>query len=147
MKGYFMKYELKDKINTTKELLNELEMKGWQEIEHLQAQIANLAEGSVNDRLRQLLKNLLTSYYVFAGGIEALEGESAETHCSEPVELKPEEQIPDEIMPDEHELLTTIDDFTAEDEVNYKVSEPFEYFVDFDEPAGEPISDEDLYGN
>ena len=25
--------------------------------------------------------------------------------------------------------------------------EPFEYFVDFDEPIGDPISDEDLYGN
>ena len=28
-----------------------------------------------------------------------------------------------------------------------EVSEPFEYFVDFDEPNGDPISDKDLYGN
>ena len=35
-------YNLKDKILITKDFLNELEAKGWQEIEYLQAQIANI---------------------------------------------------------------------------------------------------------
>ena len=26
-------------------------------------------------------------------------------------------------------------------------TEPFEYFVDFDDPVGEPLTDDDLYNN
>lgn len=145
-----MNYELKDKITTTKELLNELEMKSWQEIEHLQAQIANLAECHTNNQLRQLLKNLLTSYYVFTGGIEALaadvgcnSNEPIENHIDAPVvNVKPETAL------DEFETVDSIGSFMIEaDNVtnNYEVSDPFEYFVDFDEPTGKPLSDEDLY--
>jgi hypothetical protein len=143
-----MTYELKDKINTTPELLSDFEMKGWQEIEHLQAQIANLAEGAANDKLRQLLNNLLTSYYVFTGGIEALE--------SVPMQNQPE--INQEPIADEEVAPDIIDDIPIEisDEVitdsiitaedDFSVSEPFEYFVDFDDPTGEALTDEDLYG-
>ena len=60
-----MNYELKDKINATKEFITELESKSWQEIDYLQTQINNLADGTANDKLRQLCKNLLTSYYIF----------------------------------------------------------------------------------
>ena len=142
-----MNYELQDKINTTKELLSELEMKGWQEIEHLQTQIANLAEGSVNDKLRQLFKNLLTSYYVFTGGVETL--------LSEPEHeiAKPDKHVAEvktDLVIDEPVITEPIDDFVPENTYSikdYEVSEPFEYFVDFDEPIGEPISDKDLYNN
>ena len=34
---------------------------------------------------------------------------------------------------------------TAETEV--EVSDPFEYFVDFDDPVGEPLTDDDLYSS
>ena len=145
-----MNYELKDKIDITRELLSELEIKSWQEIEHLQTQIANVAEGPVNDKLRQLFKNLLTSYYVFAGGIETLLSEpNYETQ-------KPAKAVL--AVATGEDSIETIDepvtgsspvDFTKgeSDNVNsYEVSEPFEYFVDFDEPIGNPISDEDLYG-
>lgn len=145
-----MTYELKDKINITPELLADLAIKGWQEIEHLQTQIANLAEGSANDKLRQLLTNLLTSYYVFTGGIEALEGAPGQNEkppteaTQEPaieVEAAPEIiDIPDDMSDD-----TLIDaDTTSEDD--FSISEPFEYFVDFDEPTGEALTDKDLYG-
>ena len=142
-----MNYELKDKITTTKELLSELEIKGWQEIEHLQAQIANLAEGSANDKLRQLLKNLLTSYYVFAGGIEALVGEPIENTIAEQ-ELQVKEPTVGTTINLAADGLDSTDDFSIEDEKDdYEVSDPFEYFVDFDEPVGEPLTDEDLYNN
>ena len=145
-----MNYELKDKINTTQELLSELEAKGWQEIEHLQAQINNLAEGTTNDKLRQLFKNLLTSYYIFTGGIETLASEPINNVSTQP-EAKLEEPVIDAIAEptmDESDLVNPIEDFAIKNkENNYEVSEPFEYFVDFDEPTGDPISDEDLYGN
>ena len=35
----------------------------------------------------------------------------------------------------------------AYDNVQDEVIEPFEYFVDFDEPVGDPITDDDLYNN
>lgn len=139
-----MNYELKDKITVTKELLSDLEIKGWQEIEYLQAQIANLAEGPTNDKLRQLLKNLLTSYYIFTGGIETLASKHYDD-IVEPTETPPvEADIKPEIILNEIEIPE--DDFTTDTENDYEVSEPFEYFVDFDEPVGDPLSDEDLYG-
>jgi hypothetical protein len=139
-----MNYELKDKIVVSKEFLNELEMKGWQEIEHLQSQIANIAEGPQSNKLRQLLKNLLTSYYVFTGSIEALANSPAE-QVETPVDTPIEETKLDEISLDEPEITLSTDDFTAEVSSTPEVEDPFEYFVDFDEPVGEPLTDDDLY--
>jgi hypothetical protein len=141
-----MNYKLKDKITTTEELLSELETKSWQEIEYLQAQITNLAEGPTNDKLRQLFKNLLTSYYVFAGGIETLIGEP-EYKVTEPIKPEAMSDVDKEII---EPAAETINDFTPNNTHpvdNYEAGEPFEYFVDFDEPVGEPISDDDLYNN
>ena len=143
-----MTYELKDKINLTPELLADLEMKGWQEIEHLQAQIANLAEGPATAKLRQLLNNLLTSYYVFTGGIEALESDPLQVEAPATLDSieEPDADITPEII-DTETIIEPIDDFSTEVPDNYEVSEPFEYFVEFDDPIGEPLSDKDLYGN
>ena len=139
-----MNYELKDKIVVSKEFLNELEMKGWQEIEHLQSQIANIAEGPQSNKLRQLLKNLLTSYYVFTGNIEALANSPAE-QVETLVETPIEETKLDEISLDEPEITLSTDDFTAEVSSTPEVEDSFEYFVDFDDPVGEPLTDDDLY--
>ena len=141
-----MNYELKDKISVTKELLSEIESKCWQEIEHLQTQIANLAEGPDNDKLCQLLKNLLTSYYVFTGGIENfdigsnnhLTNEHTETQASEP-NVDIEQNVDLEVYADDKS------DSSSDYGNAYDVSEPFEYFIDFDDPIGDPISDKDLY--
>lgn len=142
-----MNYELKDKINVTNELLNELETKSWQEIEHLQSQINNLADGQTNSKLSRLYKNLLTSYYVFVGGIEILAGEhinnsivDATTSETEIVKIEPNQKS------DEVEISASnnnVTDIYATD--TDEVTETFEYFVDFDEPIGEPITDKDLY--
>ena len=140
-----MNYELKDRINATPEFLGELEAKSWLEIEHLQAQIANLAEGPANEKLRKLFKNLLTSYYVFTGELENLiSGDMAvvpenDAHSIEYSEL--------EVSVDQH--IEDTEEFTEPSATmpEIEVTEPFEYFIDFDDPIGEPLSDEDLYGN
>lgn len=142
-----MNYELKDKITTTEELLQELEAKCWQEIDYLQAQINNLADGATNNKLRQLFKNLLTSYYIFTGGIETLAeapidntATSTENTEEEPIDVEQEIAIDNEHQDED----TYTQDIDAN---NLEVSDPFEYFVDFDDPVGEPLTDEDLYKN
>lgn len=149
-----MNYELKDKINTTKEFIAELEAKSWQEIEHLQAQINNLADGITNNKLRQLFNNLLTSYYIFVGGIENLAGEPIQVNNKQKEQTteEPQVEIVQEPVIDNQSTLNTdsTDDFNvsnAKDEDDHSVREPFEYFVDFDDPVGEPITDEDLYNS
>lgn len=141
-----MNYELKDKIVVSKEFLSELETRSWQEIEHLQSQIANLAEGPQNNKLRQLLKNLLTSYYVFTGGVETL-ASMEDTSIEVPAEMPTEEPKLDEISLDNQEdtVINTDDDFMLDTSSATEVEDPFEYFVDFDEPIGEPLTDDDLY--
>ena len=137
-------YNLKDKIQITSEFLGDLETKSWQEIEHLQAQIANIEVNQESTPLINLLKNLLTSYYVFAGGLENLSGEPISidsTYAEKPEEkVLPLADIKLE-APIEEPIRDSSNDIRAAD-----TFEPFEFFVDFDEPSGEPLSDEELYG-
>lgn len=141
-----MNYELKDKINATKEFITELESKSWQEIDYLQTQINNLADGTTNDKLRQLCKNLLTSYYIFVGGVETLESEPQhmliDTVEEPKVEIQQEPDVIEQVVSDPAEEFNSVNI-----EVVPEAGEPFEYFVDFDDPIGEPLSDEDLYNN
>ena len=143
-----MNYELKDKITVTKELLDELKAHGWQEIERLQVQINNLANSEQSIQVKQLLKNLLTSYYIFTGGIETISDDPS--YFDTKVLDIPEKQVEPTRVDKEPGVLSTTDDFTVEDTTDasvVEVTEPFEYFVDFDEPTGDPITDDDLYNN
>lgn len=151
-----MGYILKDKVLITKEFLNDLETKSWQEIEHLQNQIANIEITPETVGVIKLLKSLLTSYYVFIGGLENL-ADIPSTHkvrdFSDKVYTEKDQvlvNIKEPVKKIESELYTTDDifeSFTVAKGPKEAVSEPFEYFVDFEEPIGDPISDEDLYGN
>lgn len=151
-----MDYTLKDKILITKEFLNDLETKSWQEIEHLQNQIANIEITPETVEVIKLLKSLLTSYYVFTGGLENLADipstykvrDFSDKVCTEKDQVLV--NIKEPVKKIESELYTTNDIFeslTTAKEPKEIISEPFEYFVDFEEPTGDPISDEDLYGN
>jgi hypothetical protein len=144
-----MEYTLKDKLIITKDFLKDLETKSWQEIEHLQNQIANIEDSLENKTLLQLFKNLLTSYYVFIGGLENLDTEAYANTISNKIDDKKE------VIP---EIKDTADDYLSDlvfdeptidksESVVNDYSEPFEYFVDFDEPIGEPLTDDDLYNN
>jgi hypothetical protein len=141
-------YNLKDKITTTKEFLNELETKSWQEIEHLQTQIANIEDTRENAPVIQLLKNLLTSYYVFIGGIENITIDNTTT-------IKQTTDTGSKEVDLTKLTKGTLNDVISVEVPNNSIEpiaeepqdfEPFEYFVDFDEPSGEPISDKELYG-
>lgn len=144
-----MEYTLKDKIQVTKEFLSDLEMKSWQEIENLQNQIANIETTPETAEVIKLLKNLLTSYYVFTGGLENLSDTKATYKVPESTA---EINVDKEVLPAEPKVeIEDTEEETFEpifaDETEQQDFEPFEYFVDFDEPEGDPISDEDLYSN
>lgn len=145
-----MNYELKDKIAATDDFLNELAAKSWQDIDHLQAQITNLADGQINDRLKQLYKNLLTSYYVFVGGVETLLSNTAIDSAQLEVPANDEvviDLVADGTAPtiiDAEDNFVTDDGNTKEDLVEI---DPFEFYVDFDDPIGDPLTDDDLYSN
>jgi hypothetical protein len=138
-----MEYTLKDKLTINNEFLKDLETKSWQEIEHLQNQIANIEDTAENAGILQLLKSLLTSYYVFTGCLENIENEPIDTVVkAEPAHVAVEapQVIPEKsvkVVAPKVDILPGLD---------YKTeAEPFEYFVDFDEPTGEPLTDDDLY--
>ena len=139
-----MDIELKEKIPVTPELLNDLASKSWLELEHLQAQANNIDN---NPALKTLLNNLITSYYVFIGGIENLQVgttnlQQLPVSASDELQKKPEPDILDGLVFNEDDVV-----HVTHDEPALEVTEPFEYFVDFDEPTGDPLSDDDLYGN
>lgn len=132
--------ELTEKLPITTELLNELITKSWSEIENIQTQLANLD----NPTIKQLLKNLLTSYYVFVGGLENFQTSQTDENSFTTDNIEPvKEEDTKSAVSDKTDL---VDFHLNSTQVLEALNEPFEYFIDFDEPVGEPISDEDLYG-
>lgn len=131
--------ELKNKLTVTKDFIDELCNKSWQEIEHLQTQLANIADTDEGKKVSQLIKNLVTSYYVFIGSLENLDEVTLSTQAAAPVK----KQEPVDYAWTESEIQVNLDDEHIQSDLD--VSEPFEYFVDFDEPTGEPLTDKDLY--
>ena len=120
-------------------MLKELLTNGWAEIERLQQQLAILPEAET--QIRHLLSGLLTSYYIFVGGLENLEAnnnievlQKPTVHSTTMLNAKPITNLTAEPV-SQAVIQTNQEDF-----------EPFEYFVDFDAPTGQPITDEDLYG-
>lgn len=142
-----MEYNLKDKIVVDETFISDLIAKNWQEVESLQQQVANIDTSTkLGAKMAELLKNTCTSYYVLIGCLENL-ADGAEVS---PVDLpaEPEVKSNPQLEPDfefgEVEILVDSDDLYRVPEEDF---EPFEYFVDFDEPTGEPLTDKDLYNN
>lgn len=147
-----MEYTLKDKIQINKEFLADLEAKSWQEIEHLQSQIANIEMTAESAELAKLLNSLLTSYYIFVGGLENLNDSNKINNFTDKVapskELVIVDTKEDTITLDSPELGEPNDFLDEQDKTELTdeaAFEPFEYFVDFDEPTGEPLTDDDIY--
>ncbi len=134
---------LKDKIKIDKNFIDDLIAKSWQDSESIQNQIDSIEVDSVQAaKVVKLLKDLLTSYYVFTGCLENLEHEPINSAKSEPIHIEEPMSIPEESVDENSQDINTLDEFKFDDELT---SEPFEYFVDFDEPVGEPLTDDDLY--
>ena len=144
-----MKYDLKDKLVIDRKFLKDLEEKSWLEIEHLQNQIANIEASEENSTIIKLLKNLLTSYYIFTGGLENLDSEACVSKVSNKIDDKKEVMPEIDKTSDEDYLADIVFDepATKTSEPVNDYAEPFEYFVDFDEPIGDPLTDDDLYNN
>ena len=136
-------YELKEKISITDKFIKELEARSWQEINNLQNQIANIEAADENLVLIQLLKSLLTSYYVFIGGLENFSDNFSTADRAQAIEkIQPKEPT----IENNIEEVTYVNSIKSEDaKVEQDAFEPFEYLVDFDDPIGDPLTDEDLY--
>ena len=135
--------ELKNKLTVTKDFIDDLCNKSWQEIEHLQTQLANIADSEEGKKVSQLIKNLVTSYYVFIGSLENLNDINYTTQ--DVVQVKEPEAIEIEPQVEPDTMFEPEDEYAQAKTIDLDISEPFEYFVDFDEPTGEPLTDEDLY--
>ena len=140
-----MSYELKEKILVTKNFISDIITKSWGEAEALQQQIANIdTSNSLGAELAKALKNMNTSYYVLIGCLETLLDNDDGTVA------KPQ-SIPTDTLEPEVENDSENSEAFIKAEIPQKINtdnfEPFEYFVDFDEPSGIPLSDKDLYGN
>jgi hypothetical protein len=142
-----MSIVLKNKIKVDNNFINDLIAKSWLDSESIQNQIDSIeVDSSVAAKTVKLLKDLLTSYYVFTGCLETLENEPTEITKSAEF-VKPEVSVSETptIIPEEPvKIEVPATDMLIELEDNND-SEPFEYFVDFDEPTGEPLTDDDLY--
>lgn len=142
-----MNIVLKDKIRINNNFINDLISKSWQDSESIQNQIDSIEVDSPQaTKVVKLLRDLLTSYYVFTGCLETLENEPTEITKSAEF-VKPEVSVSETptIIPEELvKIEVPATDMLIELEDNND-SEPFEYFVDFDEPTGEPLTDDDLY--
>jgi hypothetical protein len=152
------KYTLKDKIEVNNEFIADLITKSWHESEMLQHQAANIDTSTkLGTEVARLLKNMSTNYYVMLGCLESLSDGELEFNEA-PVAQDTADITDDDITaglsiasniitdndisePDANQVHNF--DMPVNQEQNF---EPFEYFVDFDEPLGEPLSDEDLYG-
>jgi hypothetical protein len=134
-----MEYNLKDKIEVNNEFISDLTTKSWQEVETLQQQIANIDMSTrLGNEVAKALRSVCTGYYVLIGCLEAL----TETDETDIIEDKPEDTLDEPVLDidDSEDFLTA----PIAKEVSNDF-EPFEYFVDFDEPTGEPLTDKDLY--
>jgi hypothetical protein len=139
-----MKITLTEKLVVTDTFLADLIDKSWQEIEHLQTQIANIEATEASVEVVRLLKQLLTNYYVFVGGLENINNSNSTT-VAKIVDTTSTKSLPTPVTIETEPEVSFDDQPMTTPEYTQMDSEPFEYFVDFDEPTGEPLTDEDLY--
>lgn len=125
--------------------------RGWEEVGMLKEQIKALKEefgGKGIEKIEEIFQGLIDAYLINIGQLELFLHENDYVEVPEIEEEKVEEPVEEEETEEEVEI---------EDEVEIEVEpqkivknvpadfEAFEYFVDFDEPEGEALTDEDLY--
>lgn len=144
--------KLTDRLATDDTLISGLIESSWQETDNLKTQIAGLKASKENPLVITAITNLLNSYYIFIGELErALDTKSN----------KEDSDITSNIMatqtPAEKETSYPLS--KSEDPIIKNTDEepllkkpitpakPFEYFVEFEDPIGPPVTDVDLYNN
>ena len=125
--------------------VNDIITKTWHDIENIKSQIEMLDNTDAKTvEFKKLLNTLLTNYYIFVGCIENIITDFDDAkQVVEPQETEEIKKIENISTAEPYSITTnnTQDDLKVHED-NF---EPFEYFVDFDEPFGEKITDEDLY--
>lgn len=136
--------------------------RGWEEVGMLKEQIKALKTEFKNvDKIEEILQGLIDAYLINIGQLELFlqendyvevpEVEETETEESE----KSEEEVEAEEEPEVKVIKVEVPEEEEKDEENEtgrvvmqpapKDFEAFEYFVDFDEPSGDPLTDDDIY--
>lgn len=153
--------------------------KGWEEVGYLKADIEAIKEAYKGTKpIEDLIQDLIDAYLVCIGQLEAhlhdnkyldypeesglsgtkLEEELELKVAPDQIVIKTEKTTPVEINEDDDLIIIGIDETAPEAEFEAPkaitapaepVGEPFEYFVDFDEPdMSQPkLTDQDLYNN
>lgn len=138
-------FDLKQKLAVDKTVINDLIAKSWQESDNIQTQIESIEQGSdlASKTVLDALNGLLTSYYVFAGRLESLLTDLGKKDLID-TDFK---KINDITEPAELDISLKETEPEIEKCPNKadKAFEPFEYFVDFDDPVGKPLTDADIY--
>ena len=134
--------------------------RGWEEVGMLKEQIKALKSEFKNiDKIEEILQGLIDAYLINIGQLELflhdndyvevpnIEEQEEESKALEKEDIE-DEDIEDEEIEDVIKIET---DKPEEDEAPIimhqapKDFEAFEYFVDFDEPSGDALTDDDLY--
>lgn len=136
--------------------------RGWEEVGMLKEQIKALKTEFKNvDKIEEILQGLIDAYLINIGQLELFlqendyvevpEVEETETEESE----ESEEEVEAEEEPEVKVIKVEVPEEEEKDEENEtgrvvmqpapKDFEAFEYFVDFDEPYGDPLTDDDIY--
>lgn len=172
-----MKILKESKENLPIAFLTDFISKGWEEVGYLKADIEAIREAYKGTKpIEGLIQDLIDAYLVCIGQLEAhlqdknyleypedsgLSGDKLEEELeikvsADKVEIKTEKTTPVEVN-EEDDIITIgvaepeekFDDskLAMSDEQVKRVTEPFEYFVDFDEPdLSQPkLTDKDLY--
>lgn len=130
--------------------------RGWEEVGMLKEQIKALKEefgGKGIEKIEEIFQGLIDAYLINIGQLELFLHENDYVEVPEIEEEKAEEPVEEE----NEEVEETEEEVEINDEVEVEVEpqkvvknvpadfEAFEYFVDFDEPEGEALTDDDLY--
>lgn len=131
--------------------------RGWEEVGMLKEQIKALKEefgGKGIEKIEEIFQGLIDAYLINIGQLELFLHENDYVEVPEIEEEKVEEPVEEE---ETEEVEETEEEVEIDDEVEVEVEpqkvvknvpadfEAFEYFVDFDEPEGEALTDDDLY--
>ena len=134
--------------------------RGWEEVGMLKEQIKALKEefgGKGIEKIEEIFQGLIDAYLINIGQLELFLHENDYVEVPE-IEEEKEEKVEEPAEEDEIEVADE-EEIEIEDEIEAEVEvepqsvvrqtpgdfEAFEYFVDFDEPEGEALTDDDLY--
>lgn len=125
--------------------------RGWEEVGMLKEQIKALKEefgGKGIEKIEEIFQGLIDAYLINIGQLELFLHENDYVEVPEIEEEKVEETVEEEETEEEVEIEDEVEAEVEPQKIVKNVPadfEAFEYFVDFDEPEGEALTDDDLY--